>query len=375
MKKIYLNLPISNKAKKSINALMLSQRIRMKCLLFAGILGRSHARRGKRDKCRLHTRNFLFPLLGDRDYKEVLGALEELGIIEIDTKYVVGSKSRSYRLKREFLDDLEIETVIGPPIAEPSPDFIKQPFLRETSISEEGQREVINQLLKMRSRAKKTFLRLAVEQILKRNWWISQQAVTGRVCTNVSNVNSFVRPYLLLRGEKVAEIDISNSQPYFMASLYPRDSDESRRYRSMVCSGQFYEEINRRLTEPLGDLTNKKLRTKLKRRLFTEIFFGRLESRREVWGIFSEMFPELAGEIVALKERESYKALALELQSKEALAIVFGVMAECVVLDIPVLTVHDSVLCREKDWEKVWSLIEHHCFSVVGAFPNLKRAA
>jgi hypothetical protein len=66
--------------------------------------------------------------------------------------------------------------------------------------------------------------RLAVDRVVRQRWHFSSDRRTGRVFNNFTSLPKLLRPYALLDRRPCAEIDIRNSQPFFMAALYPSRS-------------------------------------------------------------------------------------------------------------------------------------------------------
>ena len=147
-------------------------------------------------------------------------------------------------------------------------------------------------------------------------------------------------------------------------------------------------------------------REKLKKKVFKEIFFGKVSEKYRIWLAFKGMFPELSAIIEKLKQENQpvyvgaggvlsttadqrsagtkasawsskkqpkpHSAYAVRLQNLEAKAIIEGVLQEAVEKNIPVLTVHDSVICRIKDAVTVERMMNNHVLRIVGDTPRLK---
>jgi hypothetical protein len=180
----------------------------------------------------------------------------------------------------------------------------------------------------------------SVEFIRKRDWNFSFDEKTGRVFNNITNFPSILRPYILLDGQPIVEIDVANCQPLLLLTLYD-DEPERQAYQDAVQGGKFYEMLNQKLEKPYP----KELRDDLKKAVFTGIFFGKVyPNPPKIALAFEKLFPVLSQKIVAVK-RLDHTQLAILLQRTEADLIIGNVVGLIARHSrIPVLTVHDSVI-------------------------------
>src|SRR6202012_5546333 len=82
----------------------------------------------------------------------------------------------------------------------------------------------------------------ACHMIRDKSWFFAADKVTGRVYHNACNLNRDLRPFLRVDGRALVEVDISNSQPMLLHTLYPdKERAEAKRYKALVESGKFYE--------------------------------------------------------------------------------------------------------------------------------------
>ncbi|WP_035606561.1 hypothetical protein [Haloferula sp. BvORR071] len=128
---------------------------------------------------------------------------------------------------------------------------------------------------------------------------------TGRQFGDANLLPSEVRDALTIFGKPTAEVDISNSQPLFLATLYPPASKERSRYLALVERGEIYQFFGKLLGT---DREGAKAR-------FAPWLFG---ARDDLFAaLFANQFPELAQVIGGIRDKH-YKALAFDLQRKEA---------------------------------------------------------
>lgn len=182
---------------------------------------------------------------------------------------------------------------------------------------------------------------------------------TGRMYYPIANLPKIARRHLLLEGEPTVEVDIAACQPTLLAMLYPdRRNGEFNRYLELVQSERFYETIAE--WAGLGWT-----RGEAKEAFFSQIAYSyaAVWTKLPLYPHFAARFPELMQHIARLKCR--HKAyLPLEMQSLEADIMIRGVCAECADRKIPVLPVHDSIICAREQAAAVKELVLTHWHQV-----------
>lgn len=193
---------------------------------------------------------------------------------------------------------------------------------------------------------------------------------TNRVYTNVTNLKSIWRQDIRIDGEKVYNVDIRCSQPCLLGVLYD-SSEESQKEKALfiefVTQKDFYAELAANAPQEVN-LT----RDEAKEQTFT-LMFGknRTMAAQPLYKSLLKIFPILARKIRLAKEK-NYKDLSFILQSIESDIMVLGVMTELMERGIRALSIHDSVLCKEKDIPVVNEIISRHFEKVTGFKPVLK---
>jgi len=281
-----------------------------------------------------------------------LDVLVKTGVIEMDSRfdYQVGVKSRRFRFTERYsnvrfcevtgldLSRVSRRLLYGEALLsklEPEHRYIYC-WLKRTTLAD----EVLGVLSKTTfdSVTQQDFYERSVEMIQKKQFSFSVGRISGRVFNNVTNLPRGLRPFLRIDGRPLAEIDISASQPLLLSQLYAPDEWERLEYLEMVLSGQFYERLNAKLVKPY------KTRDDIKEGVFREVFFGRIRPHpRPLSLVFSEMFPVLSQKVVEAKTPH-YKALSHRLQRAESEIVIQGAVGRLMQSNIPVLTVHDSIL-------------------------------
>lgn len=210
--------------------------------------------------------------------------------------------------------------------------------------------------------------RRSVEAIHNGEHYMITDYKTGRLFNNFTNLWSDLREFLRIEGEGVAEIDIANSQPLLAANLYPEDSEEKQKYLTIVLEGNFYRLLEAASGKKYPDYK------KLKKLVFAQVFFGKNSegNGRPLLRAFMNLFPELFSIFQVMKEFQKNK-LALALQSVEADLVIGKVVESLRLMKIPCLTVHDSILSKVSDADRVYSILNRELKVLIGHKCKIKR--
>lgn len=174
----------------------------------------------------------------------------------------------------------------------------------------------------------------------------------GRMHTNFTILRSFIRKNcLLIDGQPTAEIDIKNSQPFFLCKLISDiqsswvNKEEFDFFRQLTLNGTFYEFI----MNSIGTDDRK-----LVKEMTYKVLFGRNSLKSKSDKIFSELFPTIYNFIkLYKKDLGDYKALSYDLQRAES-KFVFNTVIKRIINEYPeikMITVHDSIVFPVK-WKK-----------------------
>lgn len=322
-------------------------------------------------------------LVNGRHLKRIRAQMVRAGLIQTDGIYVPGLKSRGYKLSpwtlRQPLTEIPVSKaqarLIG--IYAPHAKIIRPPEKAEHLIIWRNL-----QLLTVdpaawaqlkdgpRLRPAARSQRISTLQMIERRAWaFSVSSGSGRVFNNFTSVASDLRPYLRLSGinNVNAEVDVSASQLFILAMLYPPDSTERIAYLNIVTSGRFYEALERDCKKPFES------RKTLKVGVMVEILFGRQEHGKELWLGFQRRFPELSAIM------QSYcggcgSALAMYLQRTEADVMIGRVVPRLhqILEGRAFLTLHDAIFCQASDADAVAVVIAEEFGRLVGTSPSIK---
>lgn len=323
-----------------------------------------------------------------------LEALQQLGVIECDRRYRAGVYSRSYRLSPEYRDrEVEIalyqnntlarrinkdrEQRTAESVGECSVRGFVLENLGAVSISSAGLAAMRARVF--RSEGEQAAWYVTVSDFQLGSHWLSLDAGTGRIFHNITSCPRELRTHLLINREPVAEVDMANAQPFFLASLYPSDHAERRRYVAAVTSGDFYAHIFRRLRNPrpwgttLAQFTAPETtnRDRFKKHFFEKVLFASPPNMgSQVVSAFATLFPWLHSELCL----RGASAVGREMQAKEA-AFVLGRVLPRIRAELPEckpISVHDGVLCQRRFAGNLQRIFREECIAEFGIAPEVK---
>lgn len=346
--------------------------------------------------------------INNRKVKRVKEALVTAGVLEVSRSYVVGEYPKHYRLAERYRSGWTRVRVESRRLAarmlrhrdEPPPGPEHRylwHWTREVEIDEDGALAAIEDMTpsvsrrKRRQKAKdknrrrskqrmavdvwRDLMRLSVTDIRVPRFVVDRQ---GRVHTRITSLPRGLRRYLRLAGERLVEIDISGAQPILLASfcryqihhngyltsLSPafsdfRRDDDARHSIDLwftdATEGDLYSNLLRRLwtTGLLLPDDNILSRSDLKSALLKYVLYGdpRKQYVREhpLVVAMTSVYPGLMKYISAYRESHDGKrcrALACHMQRLES-ELLMRVVARLIPARVPLLTIHDAILCPE----------------------------
>jgi len=230
----------------------------------------------------------------------------------------------------------------------------------------------------------------------------------GRLHTYITQLKTELRRYLKWKDKILCSIDISNSQPYLLQSFldketYDKCNNKERLetietqsdtimlgvliesisqeediilFKSIVSSGQFYEEFGRLLKEngEFIDVPESKMRETVKDITFSTLFSKNSAIRyRNSIKIFERTFPNVYKVIKKIKENK-HNVLAIALQNLEAELVLHKTCKKISEErpDVPIFTLHDSIVTTEENIEYVQSALHSVMKENISVEPNFK---
>jgi hypothetical protein len=199
--------------------------------------------------------------------------------------------------------------------------------------------------------------------------YFKRNATNGRLDTNLTTLPTTLRQFII-SDETLYNIDIKNSQPYFLYSLLKTEraisTEELERYGELVLSGTFYEYLAERYSEYTGQLCT---REKAKNMLF-KIFFSKVESFSKIKEFFATVFPEIM-EYINENNAVSNAITANKLSTIESTTIISVILPKLSEKGLKPFTIHDSFVCRESEIQTIKDTINDVTVSMYGMAPNL----
>lgn len=297
-----------------------------------------------------------------KNYNYYIDWLEHNGIIKMVSNYKNGSKSRTYKLNKDIIDNVItryrnedkilnkklLNNLNGVDFEEVEnnlilPDIKNKLISDLYDISIDMERSMF--FLDCTIQDKDTYNRnhYAIECIKEKQIFFHFDEY-GRLHTNYTILKGFIRKNcLLIDDEPTVELDIKNSQPLFLCKLIETDGrlmvneKEFEFFKKITKDGNYYDFI----------LSRTDLKTKKEAKEMTyKVFFGKnLNSKFDK--MFKDIFPSIYSFIKEYKYcNENYRRLAHDLQRYESNFIFNKVVKELVDTypKIKLFTVHDSII-------------------------------
>jgi hypothetical protein len=172
------------------------------------------------------------------------------------------------------------------------------------------------------------------------------------------------------------EIDQHACHPFLFLSFYGKgeaEQAEARKYHSLWNEGDFYLNFARLAGVDVNRLEIKEsfLKTHYSKGLRNLPRDVKKSVAKKILETMQDRFPILAQRIQELKV-DDYRNFAHILHEKEASIFIDTIAAEFMQREIPIVTIHDAVLCLGKDLEAVKEVIAGKLTEAVGFSPTLR---
>jgi hypothetical protein len=324
-------------------------------------------------------------------YKPYINFLLDNGFFEKSRNHLKGTRCNEYKFIRSF-DECKFKAYINYDSSKHkrllkfynNPDNFKR---KSPVISDEVLSYSIRNLnnvnldyekalsfLKSMSTDEKKFARnlLSITKI-KHNHIYANPDGYGRLHTNFTVLKKEIRTeYLTIDGEGIAEIDIKNSQPFFLLKLINDNrqliveyGDDLMVYFNKVINGNLYEYIQEK--------SNINNRSEVKKWTY-KVLFSNMYVEHEV---FRNIFPAVYQFIQSYKKKFGYKELSHKLQLIESNFIFNKVCKRLMDKGIIYFTVHDSVCVKISEFkvaEEIFNIeLQKMLESLRPSFQNLNN--
>ena len=294
-------------------------------------------------------------ILDKRHSRRILRNLCDWDILEANNQYIVGKKSRSYRLTAKYADS-EFRSV----------DYGRKFSDRLDRFESEGRATHLPSLHKeIAEQIERNFTairaKLALDRMKKGDFGHSVSGKTGRYFNHLINLKRELRQAIVCKdGSKLVDVDIANSQPFFLSVFLacierevadvmkvaeelkvdirslPKVSTEKefKHFTQLTGSGTFYDYFCRKTGLTRGVVKDKMIQTFFKPMHYTTPFEEE----------FRKLFPKIIEVFKLLKPKGAHNKLALLLQRIESLVVIETLCDLMIVEEIPFIPIHDGVL-------------------------------
>ncbi len=249
------------------------------------------------------------------------------------------------------------------------------------------------------------------EDIEQKNFILKASSKNRRFTSNLTSLNKIVRPFLLINGERIAEIDIKSSQPYILSCLLnekfyssntsrfnidlvfndmtesiknldlinfsrqkkentklingiyvtPMAEIELNNFSSNDFAGDFYQQVFNDAVLNHNDLVKKykslqKGRKYIKSQMMNYLFDRdeRNHEKNPLHRLLSQIFPALTNYILEFKKIYTNTTFAYMLQRTEMyLMLQVAAAINSKSSKIPFYTIHDSILTTQSNMKKI----------------------
>lgn len=380
---------------------------------------------------------YISDIIGRDKFKEIRNILIDQGIIEIDGIAIEGKKSYGFRITEKYFNKkFKIYPIINPKL-------IKKLKNLDIKYQNDNDKHDVYDLLNKnltevgieynnsKRYAKKNYSKdpnkyyslVNSIEMIKDKYFYFHLDKYGRVHTNISNIRSDVRQFLLHKKERLVEIDIVNTQPLLLGlislnelfnmnrihndnkeenslqkridlsiikekeallpplSSHPNHFKSSISYLSPYSSSykipydvHYYMDLVQKGTIYdyfRGKFPNKQSRKGMKYRFFVEVMFSKNEVFTDLTQVFKEMFPNVYKAITHIK-RFNHCELAHRLQRAESDLMLLKIAYRAFKQHpgIFLATIHDSFLTHKEDVDKVSNILKEE-FQIYGVMPTI----
>jgi hypothetical protein len=196
--------------------------------------------------------------------------------------------------------------------------------------------------------------------------FFKRNKTNGRLDSNLTSLPSFLRPFIK-SDERLMNIDIKNSQPYFLYTLIRKnptiDEVELLRYMELVIGGTLYDYLK----DEYNNRFNKFLdRNQMKKMLF-KIYYSKTTSYSAYKDFYSSIFPTIM-QYINSENEVFHNTLSVRLQTTESFAVLDTIMP---ILEVKPYTIHDSFVCKESEANQIIETIKIKFVELFGYAPAL----
>jgi hypothetical protein len=216
---------------------------------------------------------------------------------------------------------------------------------------------------------------VAIEKIATQDFFLKQPDTKSRIYTNVSNLSTDLRQFLILpeSSQGLINLDIRNSQPYLLsillANFYEGQErpEDVKKYIELTSTGKFYEFMMQALAISASN------RRAFKIKFFASLFFckNHFSVGTKAGKYFLQEFPNVYRLIHHYKAAD-FRNLAILMQQTEANVILNVIQKQVQALGIWNLSIHDSLVVEAEHVETVRNIMLAAFTEAVGVPPTIE---
>jgi len=218
--------------------------------------------------------------------------------------------------------------------------------------------------------------------------------VTNRIYSHVTNLPSFLRPFIMFQEYNLVYLDISSSQPFFLYKLlndYLKNVKSLEAGREREKEGKEYNEFTflkeelkiygEKLQEgKLYSFLESEIKKKgieytgeLKKELFRNWLYCKPTTNSKTKEVIKEIFPYITNVIDHLK-KDNYKDLPINLTKMESRAVINHICKRiCQEVHDPfVITIHDGIITTSEQVDEIYNIMLEELTAFVGIKPHIK---
>ena len=316
-------------------------------------------------------------------YNYYIDYLKEKEFIFLVSDYYGGKKARTYRLNRQFVTHIiRIKIYDKVLLKKHSIDYLKKSYLNynnspipmdirgklvddlfDVEIDEENSLKLLKELKDSKEITFVKYMKnkMSLENLTDRNIFFKFDEY-GRMHTNFTILKREIRKnFLTIDGQPLTEVDLSNSQPLFLAVLIKQELTPSKlinpeitRYFNLVDNGLIYEELMNKCD--IEDRDEAKI-------MMYKVLFGINGDSARYNKMFYKVFPTIYDFILNYKkDKKNYKSLSYKLQNLESNFIYEQVIKHIIESnpEIKIFTVHDSLCFPLKYKDTVTTIFNYY---------------
>lgn len=371
-----------------------------------------------------------------RNYKKYLNHMLDYGFIRSDEEYIVGTKSKGYLISGKNVEDISIhkipidsfvdrrnrtkynrERIAKNKQTEKDYPHLTKWFNDKLKIDSTESQLMLNKLFEVQiggikgtmkgkpsNYAKRIKAIYSINKLENHNYYYNVDDNVGRFHSNLTNIKKELRNYITYDGNRLVNVDIKSSQPFFSTLLFkptfykekseiinvydiptsvPMLSTSVVKFKStIIMLGKTLQNSDYREYNEFIDMVNsgdfyKKLYTKLypkkpydrpKAKLMILIyFFSKNRSKAKFKKDFKNAFPEVH-KFLALIKKKNHTALSHLLQRIESEIIIERVTMRISQEkpNLPIFTIHDSVATTQGNEDYILDIIKEEVFKLTG---------